>query len=382
MIVPIVFSVSDFYAPYFAVCLQSMQEYTCATEQYRLIILEKNVDEFTKTNLKSMLCKSNIQLDFFDMRPIIGKKRFHAHDHVSDETFFKLFVPKLFPEYKKIMFCDADILFKDDPSKLFRIDMGMKKIAAAPCHLWHGIIQNNSEAYEYTINQLKIKNLDSYFQAGVLLFQPPYITQQDIQTILHLAETREFLCMDQDILNAVFQEDLYLLNSRWNYETSQPTFRRNSIPYMNEIHRKRWIQAGKNPAVIHYSGEEKPWTSSIEGEYVDLWWQTAKRTPYYERLKSRFDCTQIVNQKIQQLRAEFVKYHFPNINGRFEKNEREIELVYVIEHCMGFKLEKWCYAVKKMLSFGKKQKKYQQKYDRIKKLLREAESLRENLPKA
>ena len=150
---------------------------------------------------------------------------------------------------------------------------------------------------------------------------------------------------------------------------------------MNEIHKKRWIQAGKNPAVIHYSGEEKPWVSPIEEEYVDLWWQTAKRTPYYERLKSRFDCTQIVNQKIQQLRAEFVKYHFPNINGRFEKNEREIELVYVIEHRMGFKLEKWCYAVKKMLSFGKKQKKYQQKYDRIKKLLSEAESLKESLPK-
>lgn len=317
MMFPIVFSVSDFYVPYFAVCLQSFQEHIGSENQYRVIVLQKGIDEENKQKLQSMIFKKNIQLDFYDIRSLIQKKHFHPHDHVSDETFFKLYIPQMFSKYKKVLFCDSDILFQDDPAKLFQINMKNKKIAAAPCHLWHGIIQNNTEAYNYTVNQLGIKDLDSYFQAGVILFQPAYITQKDIKKAIDLSETREFLCMDQDVLNAVFQDDLYIFDSRWNYEVSQPGFRQNSIPFMNETHKKEWESAGKNPAVIHYSGKEKPWASSMEEEYVERWWQTAKNTPFYQILKIRFDCSQIVNQEMQQLRNEFIKYHFPYINNAF-----------------------------------------------------------------
>lgn len=378
--VTIVFSVSDFFVPYFAVCLQSLSDVISCEKQYKLFVLEKGISKTNKLLLSNMVCNTSIDLEFLNVRKLMEDKCFYAHDHVSQETFYKLFLPKLFSDYKKVLFCDADIVFQDDPAKLFDIDIGNNKIAVAPCNLWQGIIQKDFIAYEYTINQLGIDDINSYFQAGIVLFNVDKITDEDIEKMEYLAEEKEFLCMDQDILNIVFKNDKFLLESCWNYETSQKTFRDISIPYMTDEIKNRWEKARDNAKIIHYSGKEKPWFYPDE-EFADIWWQIAERTPFYESLKLRLDSFQIIDCEMKQLRREFVKLHFPNIDNRFTANEYNTKLLYVLAHTRQFKLKKAWFGFKKAFAFGKRHEKYQAKYDNIKQLLKDARKFKKQMMK-
>lgn len=369
-IISICFSVSEWYVPYFMVCFQSLLEYINSDDRYIITILEKELSEKSKQELKNMIVVKNLKLNFLNMTLYIKNKKFKFHDHVSEETFFKLFAPIIFKKYKKILFCDADILFQDDPAKLFMLNMRDKKLGAALCNLWNGIMQGDKNAKNYTIDKLHIKNLDNYFQAGIILFNNTKITQNDVDNLINLAQEDEYLCMDQDVLNRYFQNDVFIFDSRWNYETSQEGFRRISIPFMSPKHKQIWLKAGKNPAIIHYSGQEKPWYFSKE-EYAETWWSYAVKTVKYSVLQNRLEQYSMINKEIQQLRSEFDKFHFPNIN-------RQFKLSFVMNHLLHFRLKKFGYALKKAFAFGERYAKYNDKYRKTKQLIKDAKKLKKS----
>ena len=42
----------------------------------------------------------------------------------------------------------------------------------------------------------------------------------------------------------------------------------------------------KNPKIIHFQEESKPWNNPDE-EYADVWWEYARKTPFYEECLKR-----------------------------------------------------------------------------------------------
>jgi hypothetical protein len=84
---------------------------------------------------------------------------------------------------------------------------------------------------------------------------------------------------------------------------------------------------------------------------------------------------------VAQLRSEFVEIHFPNINNHFAIDEKKFKLLFVMENLTHFKLKKWEYAVKKTLSFGARHQKYQQKYDKVRALIKEAKRFKKRIRK-
>ena len=118
---------------------------------------------------------------------------------------------------------------------------------------------------------------------------------------------------------------------------------------------------------------------------ADIWWQYARKTPFYEEILQKLIDFRISQRKpqantaeIQQLRKEFAQVHFPNINNRFAANEYNTKLLFVIEHPMRFKLKKSWYAIKKAFAFGKRYQKYKQKYQSLKTLLKDAKKLKKS----
>ena len=375
--IPIVFSVSNFFVPYFSVCLHSLLQHINSSQDYIIYILEQNISDANKTKLKKAIKTPNVKLEFVDFSSKIKDHKFILHSHVTVETFFKLYIPLIFSSYPKILFCDADIIFNADPAQLFQINIGNHKLAATPCNLWNGIINHNPQAYKYTIDTLGIKNINTYFQGGVIIFNNKQINKTNIQELLSLAEAESYICLDQDVLNKYFQNDIFLLDSKWNYETSQKTFREESIPFMDKEHKQQWTTAAQSPFIIHYSGKEKPWFFPEE-EFANKWWELACQTDFYQEIFSRLHAFQILNPEIQQLRKEFAQVHFPNINNRFAANEYNTKLLFVIEHPMRFKLKKSWYAIKKAFAFGKRYQKYKQKYQKLKTLLKDAKKLKKS----
>ncbi len=328
--IDLIFSSSNFYVPYLSVCLTSLREAVSDENDYTVTILEQDISERNKEILRKS-GKDNLKIAFVDMRGALKGKSFCPHDHVSVETFFKLFIPDFFAHKDKVLFCDADVVFQDDPAKLYDIDLGDKKIAAAPCHLWNGIINENPKIRAYTAETLNVKNPDAYFQCGVLLYQPKRFVKDDFEKLSKMC-ARKLHCMDQDALNSCLQDDVFPLDSRWNYETAQKYFK-TSIPCMNERHSNAWKAAKENPAVIHYSGTDKPWQFPDE-QFAEIWWSFARKSPLYEECLLRL--------------------------LEFRKQREKVTKRTVL-----------CYKIMQKITFGKTRKKYKQKRRAAEKIIQD-----------
>ena len=282
----LVFPCSDFYVPYFAVALQSLIEHSDNKRGYKVFVMESDISKTNKNRIQSVVKNSpNISLEFYNMNKIIKNIELAVWGHISKETYFKLCIPKIFREYSRVLFCDSDIVFMNDPAKLFDMDIGDKKIAAAECHLLNGIINTNPEDKKYIIKTLGIKNADKYLQAGVVLFNNKLISDTDVDNLINMANGKKYHFLDQDILNVYFQNDWFEFSSEWNYETPQQVFSETN-KNMSKKHKEQYIDAGKRPKIIHYSGSLKPWICVNEA-YADIWWNYARHSLFYETILNR-----------------------------------------------------------------------------------------------
>lgn len=277
----IVFSCSDWFAPYLSVCLESLRDHISDENNYVVTILEKDISEQNKRILKQY-GTGNLTIAFKNVNELLAGKNFSVHG-LSIETYFKLFIPLIF-RTGKVLFCDADIIFLDDPAKLYVTDLKGKKIGASLCHLWNGVINFNPDLRTYSIEQLGLRNPDAYFQAGILLYQCDLFTSVDFERLFKTAE-KKLVCLDQDVLNSCLQDDVCRFDTRWNYETAQRGFAISS-PLMKPEHAAAWKAAKENPAIVHYSGGDKPWWYPDE-EFADIWWHYARKSPFYELLLLR-----------------------------------------------------------------------------------------------
>ncbi len=391
------FSSSDWYVPYLTTCLTSLMEYISEKNKYEIVILETEISENNKTMLNKIVNKPNCILSFFPIREFVAEKDFKCHDHVSVETFFKLFIPEIFKDKEKVLFCDADIIFQDDPAKLFDLDLKDNFLAAGLCHHWNGLMNFEKSCLNYTKEHLKMKNPARYIQGGILLFNNKKIKSHDVQNLIKLASGTSYLNHDQDVLNSWFQNKTLIFDSRWNYETAQAGFHKYAIPNMDKEHKTIWENASKNPAIIHYSGNEKPWFYPHE-EFADIWWHYARKTPFYEEILKRMavflsekDAREVVtirnavvvnqNKMMAELRNEFLNIHFPNINKHFEHCERQIKLVYIMRHLIKFNIIKSYYQIKQLFVCRNRKVYYQQKYQKLASLIEEAKKMKVNLNK-
>ena len=63
----------------------------------------------------------------------------------------------------------------------------------------------------------------------------------------------------------------------WGYLLNKLADMRKASPEVYED----YVDAAQNPFLIHYGGERKPWHAP-QLPFADLWWQTARKTPFYE----------------------------------------------------------------------------------------------------
>ncbi|EAK0118125.1 hypothetical protein FBM80_08280, partial [Campylobacter coli] len=168
----------------------------------------------------------NFKIRFLDMKDIFklfDNKLFYLHDGHGDQftiaTYYRFFIPDLFFEFDKVVYCDCDAVFLDDVAKLYNINLEDKILAAVKdieiqrTHL----LKDNKRAMDYITylkNTLKLKNSKDYFQAGFLIFNIQRCLEFKLlkQCIRTLNKVKNPLYQDQDILNKVVEGNVKFLD--------------------------------------------------------------------------------------------------------------------------------------------------------------------------
>ena len=264
-VIPIFFAVDDGYIPFLAVALQSLIENSSKNYYYSIKILYTNIEEENKQKI-SKYKKENVNIEFVDLNYYIKKvkDKLYTRDYYTKTTYFRLFIPNLYPQYDKAIYLDSDIVVLGDIAELYNVNMGNNLIAAAP----DDVIQTTKVFQEYAEKVVGVADYRNYFNAGILLMNLDEFRKFNFQEkFLYLLETIKFtVAQDQDYLNRLCKGKVKTIDNAWD-----------RMPIAIDDMKEEDIK------VIHYNLAYKPW--HFENVlYKDYFWKYAQKTEFYKQI--------------------------------------------------------------------------------------------------
>lgn len=265
--IPIFFAVDDGYCPFLAVAIQSLIDNCSEEHTYLIKILHTDIKDENKKKIAKYE-RRNVDIEFVDLNYYIKKvkDKLYTRDYYSKTTYFRLFLPNLYPQYDKALYLDSDIVILDDIAKLYNIDMGDNLVAAAP----DDVIQTYPVFQTYVEKVVGVADYRNYFNAGILLMNLHQLRRFKFQEkFLYLLDRIKFsVAQDQDYLNRMCKGRVKLFEKEWN-----------RMPIAN---------AGikpENVKLVHYNLAFKPWHFE-DILYKEFFWMYAQETEYFGVIQS------------------------------------------------------------------------------------------------
>ena len=262
--IPIFFTVDDKYVPFLAVALQSLIENSSEKNYYLIKILYTSITEENQEKIKKYE-KENVNIEFVDLNYYINKikNKLYTRDYYSVTTYFRLFIPNLYPQYNKALYLDCDIVLLADVAELYNIDMGDNLVAAAP----DDVIQKIEVFQEYVEKVVGVADYRNYFNAGVLLMNLDELRKFDFQEkFLYSLEKIKFaVAQDQDYLNRLCKGRVKIISNVWD-----------KMPISNDTDTN-------DLKLIHYNLAFKPWHFE-DILYKEYFWKYAKKTEFFDEI--------------------------------------------------------------------------------------------------
>ena len=283
----IVFCIDENYVKYFSVVLESFISVSNQTKKYDLVVLYNDLSSDNISKLTSYL-PSNIPLRFYNVEKVkkqfIGKNKFKPKEYWSESMYFRLLIPEIFKKYKKVLYCDSDIIFNNNIDGIFNINDEDKSLlvvldSVAPD------LKFNIKRKDFIENYLHIKHSYNYFNSGVILFNLRNINNKKYfnDLIFNLNKFEKLLFPDQDILNVIFQDNVKYISLKWNFQINIHLYQQENLFNYDKSFLDDYFKAKNQPSIIHYAGTEKPWHNPALFLH-DKFWQMARKSPFYEEI--------------------------------------------------------------------------------------------------
>lgn len=260
--IPIFFAVDDGYCPFLAVAIQSLLDNSSPENTYLIKILHTDICEENKRRI-ARYERENVDIEFVDLNYYIKKvkDKLYTRDYYSKTTYFRLFIPNLYPQFDKALYLDSDIVILDDIAELYNTDLGDNLVAAAP----DDVIQFNKVFQVYAEKVVGVADYRRYFNAGVLLMNLHQLRRFKFQEkFMYLLDRIRFVvAQDQDYLNRLCKGRVRLLDRVWN-----------RMPIADSKIKTEDVK------LIHYNLAYKPWHFE-DILYKEFFWMYAQETEYF-----------------------------------------------------------------------------------------------------
>ena len=251
--IPVFFAVDNGYIPFLGVALKSLIDNTSKENKYAIKILYTSVTEENKKRIKKYE-QENVTIEFVDLNKQLNeiKEKLYTRNYFSNTTYYRLFIPELYPEYDKAVYIDSDTICLADIADLYNVDMEDNLIAAVP----DGVVQTIDPFKDYVERVVGVADYNKYFNAGVIVMNLKELRKYKFEEkfIYMLGKIRFEVAQDQDYLNRLCKGRVKMIDYSWN-----------RMPIM-----------GKRDGdinLIHYN---------LDQEYF---WKYAEKTEFYNEIK-------------------------------------------------------------------------------------------------
>lgn len=249
------------YSVWVGVAMQSIMENTDAAVCFH-ILHDETLNQQNRKRLTQVAANGGQRVLFH----FLDKSSFsELTDQMGLYTIgalFRIMLPEMLPELKKIIYLDADILANRDIKELWDADITNYCLAAVP----------DADVVSGLVRPIAVKRnevqANRYFNSGVLYMNLQRIREKGNMReaiVAYLQKSQESNLPDQDALNAVYGESTLLLDGVWN-------------TFVRPLQNKQVREVEKR--IYHYVGS-RCILYSLAG--VDrLYYETTGRTPWGE----------------------------------------------------------------------------------------------------
>ena len=264
--IPVFYACDDNFLKFTMVSIHSLIVNASTDYDYTIYILHSGITpELQRQALE--LEREGFTIRFTDVTDRLKtiNQKLPLRDYYSKTTYFRLFIPDMFPQLEKAVYIDSDTVVQGDVSELYNTELGENWLGA--CHE-QAMVQ--ADHYGTYVEQVVGVSRYNYFNAGVLLLNCKKCRDSELlwKFIDRLTEYDFVVTQDEDYLNLICKDHILWLDQRWNTEVYC------EFPYP--------IEEAK---VIHYIMVSKPWhyEDCVGG---DIFWRYAAETPVYDEIRA------------------------------------------------------------------------------------------------
>ncbi|MCH5207650.1 MAG: glycosyltransferase family 8 protein [Oscillospiraceae bacterium] len=304
---------SNAYSVFACVTINSLIQNSSADNNYDIIVMNTDISENNMDKIQSISDGyDNVSIRFFNVSEFIGNKTFYTWGPFTKFTYYRLLVPDIFEQYRKIIYLDSDIIVNHDIAELFNTDVnGWLMAAARDTHVMGRLCSPEINDVSHFIEDVGVDDGISYYQCGVLVYNIDECRKAFPRGyLLQEGSTRQLKWLDQDLINILAKGKIYTLENKWNV-----MIKNNPIideDYLIEPYKSNYYTARENPYIVHYIGQSMPCYKPA-ADFYELYWKYARTTPYYELMISM-----MIDVKIGRFKQSLVEEY--QLAGKVEKS--------------------------------------------------------------
>lgn len=261
----IFFASDDNFVMPLSVAIASILYNSNKDDSFEFFVMDDNISEQNKQKIIDLKKKKTFDIEFISVNKDLFKDCPQSEfcPQITIQTYFRYIIPKLKPNFDKVLYLDCDILVRSSLREFWDTELEDKYCAA---------VQGLNDSYVFKQNASRL-GLDVTFNAGVMLINNKKWVEENVceklfknTSILH--EQGNLKLQDQDALNYTFQQNVKWVSPRYNYQQTYKDF------FSREIYsQKDFSEASKNPCIVYYNGNTKPWkgeSSFYFNEYLNM----------------------------------------------------------------------------------------------------------------
>ncbi len=263
--IPIFFACDEGFVKYTMVSMKSIMENADRIRKYHIYILHMGITEATQAKVLAM-ADEEFAIDFVDvtdkMKSIADK--LPIRDYYSNTTYFRLFIPDMFPQYRKALYIDSDTIVVGNIAELYDHKLG--KLYAGVCP--DRVVAQTDILGDYVEKVLGVKRT-RYFNAGVMLMNCSQFRENHLlDEFLEMLHVYLFVvAQDQDYLNLICKNQVLYMEPKWNAQV----FGELACPE-------------EEVGLFHFNMAAKPWHYE-DCRLAEYFWKYAKMTVDYDAIK-------------------------------------------------------------------------------------------------
>ena len=226
--------------------LETAMKSLCAhQDQLKIYVLNEDLPTEWFTIMNQRLRQLDSEVINCRMSPEQFQSFSLPSDHIHYATYFRYAIPEIVEE-ERILYLDCDMIFTQDLSPLFEVDIkgyGLGAVVDKP-------------------------TTTDGFNAGLLVIDKAWWQEHQVTEALFdlTRKHHQHVYGDQGILNLYFKDAWYPLPWTYNLQVGSD---KDQYLYGD----LDWYDAFQGiPAVVHYTSHNKPWTSKRFNRFRELWW--------------------------------------------------------------------------------------------------------------